>query len=256
MIKGYFVKIYDSLFSDNRFIDLVIKCGNRHKAMGMCVDAFSLAIKYWTDDENPRSLVPLEAFKNSQLEMLIDVNLAKLENNCVYVRGINKIGEERLQILEIRREIGKKGGLASAKQRQANANQLLTNCSPIGDQNQPEKKRKEKKREEIDNTLVQQVELAYNKYPRKEGKLLGIKAIIKQLTKDPSLLASYLKSVDNYAAICHNSGTDKKYIKLFSTFCNKDCWPDYVETKTPQKKLELKNETNGIQYFRNGVPIN
>jgi len=123
--------IDETLWSDNRYIDLVLKCGNRHMAKGMIVEAFSLAHKYWVDRKNPRQLVPKEIFLNSGLQFILDVNLAKIENNCVYVRGIRRFGDKRLELIEIRAISGSKGGLAKASNCLANANKKLANPSKL-----------------------------------------------------------------------------------------------------------------------------
>lgn len=74
----------------------------------------------------------------------------------------------------------------------------------------------------------------YKNYPRKEGKERGVQALRQQL-KSEADVETFRKAVKNYAARCEEEKTEKKFIKLFSTFCNLD-WKDYVEQEHDSKK--------------------
>lgn len=89
-----------------------------------------------------------------------------------------------------------------------------------------------------DNIYTQQIENAYLKYPRKEGKAKGIKNITKQINSDNDII-DFEKAVDNYAALCKKENTELKYIKHFSTFTNPLTWKEYVTIDAAQEKREV-----------------
>lgn len=72
--------------------------------------------------------------------------------------------------------------------------------------------------------IAQQVERVYQIYPRKEGKLRGMK-ILKSLTMGQ--LEKFEMAVKNYANSVR--GRDVQYIKQWDTFCRN--WEDYVDFK-------------------------
>ena len=61
--------------------------------------------------------------------------------------------------------------------------------------------------------------------------------ILKQIENDADI-DRFEKAVKNYAK--ENNGNDKKFIKIFSTFCNKDIWVDYIDFKP---RWSIENET-------------
>jgi hypothetical protein len=115
-VKGNFIPIYfEEASADNRFIELIMKCGNRFTARGMFDEAVYLAHKYYLDKNNPRQLIPKEAFINAGLALLLEVNLAKEKEGGIYIRGIKDIGEKRIQEHEMFIEKCSKAGKRSAK---------------------------------------------------------------------------------------------------------------------------------------------
>jgi len=90
------------------------------------------------------------------------------------------------------------------------------------------------------NIIAQQVEQLYLKYPRKEGKTKGIQKLSKEM-KTPEDLTLLEKSISNYTKVC---GTEKKYIKHFSTFAG--CWRDYLANNATQNKPKFYIEENHV----------
>lgn len=101
-----------SLYTDNRFQSLLIKLGDRHKAMGMCLDAFILAQNYWIPD---MKLIPKEAFLNSSLGFILDVGLAKETEEGIYVRGTKANFQWYFDGIQQRVEAGKKSAESRKK---------------------------------------------------------------------------------------------------------------------------------------------
>ncbi len=108
------VNVEDSLFVDERFRSLVRLLGDEDKATGMCVRAWRLALRYWSDGEK---LVPKKLWHVAGLDPLLDVDLAATDEDdpeLVYCRGtvtrLNWINEITPQ---------SKAGHASAEARRA-----------------------------------------------------------------------------------------------------------------------------------------
>ncbi len=81
------INVEDSFFSDPRFRLLVKHIGDEPKAVGLCVQAWLLAQRYWVND---RCLIPEKLWKTSGLEALTEVDLAEYREEGVYCRGSEK----------------------------------------------------------------------------------------------------------------------------------------------------------------------
>ena len=93
---------------------------------------------------------------------------------------------------------------------------------------------KVKVKKEENKELMQRIYNAYQHYPRKEGKQKGINVLSSQI-KTETDLQNFERAVKNYAEA--NRDTDRKFIKLFNSFCNKDVWPEWIEWEDPEYKL-------------------
>jgi len=83
-------------------------------------------------------------------------------------------------------------------------------------------------------------EKIYENYPRKEGKTKGILQCVNQI-KTSEHYTSLNAAVQNYAEQCRKNNTEKKFIKLFSTFMSQGSWRDYVEvTQTKPTQVITK----------------
>jgi hypothetical protein len=70
------INIEDSVFRDDRFLNLVEKTGNRYLAMGLVFGAWSLAQRYWLKHKG----VPKDKWPD-ELDVLVDVKLARTDTN-------------------------------------------------------------------------------------------------------------------------------------------------------------------------------
>lgn len=117
-------------------------------------------------------------------------------------------------------------------------------------------KNKNKNRNRIklkkDNTNLERSEFDFEKiyaeYPRKEGKKKGFEKLRKIIT-DPAIFSNVMQSVINYAAICKRDGTERKYIKHFSTFIGE--WEDFLEV--PDIKDPLLEFFEGSQICEDSI---
>lgn len=100
------INIEDSLFKDARFIDLCIFYGDKAKALGVITWAFVVAQKFYLSEESAR-LIPLSEWKRQQCDdKLIEIGLAEMRPEGVYVSG----SETQFAWLIQKQEAGKKGG--------------------------------------------------------------------------------------------------------------------------------------------------
>lgn len=78
------INIEDSLYRDDRFLNLVAKVGNVYMAKGMVLTAFTLAQNYWLKHKS----IPIDAWPGD-LQALIDCRLAEVcpKGTSVYVKG-------------------------------------------------------------------------------------------------------------------------------------------------------------------------
>ena len=93
-------------------------------------------------------------------------------------------------------------------------------------------------------------------YPRKEGRAKGVQKAIIQIKNDADL-KWFTQAVQNYKAHVEQTGTEKQYIKHFSTFVgSKDSpeWRDWIDHYCDkqgclrQKRNETQEETIGRLY--------
>lgn len=103
------INIEDSLFKDGPYLDLIIKIGSRHAALGAFVEACIIAQEFYLNEETER-MIPLSEWKRRKaVDYIIDVGLAELkgnQNQYVYLRG----SEKQFAWLLQRKNAGDKGG--------------------------------------------------------------------------------------------------------------------------------------------------
>jgi hypothetical protein len=94
----------------------------------------------------------------------------------------------------------------------------------------------------------------YNRYPRKQGKTVGFKRLRNAL-KSPQDVADFGVAVDRYRSHCESQQTDKKFIKLFSTFVSE--WRDWLDPETGTtsgvKKKSVAEEWLAEQLAKEGA---
>lgn len=104
------VNIEDSLYRDNRFIELYIKLGSLETALGALIRVWSVAQKFYLLDDRR---IPIEEWKKQKLnDSVIDVGLAENVNGRVRVAG----SDEQFKWLAQRVDAGRKGGQSKGKQ--------------------------------------------------------------------------------------------------------------------------------------------
>jgi hypothetical protein len=93
------INIEDSIFTDPKYLNLLIKVGDQYKALGLIVTAFKLAQTHWLKTQS----IPAENWPKD-LDILIDCGLAeKLEAGSIYVKG----SKEQFNWLVQKSEAGK-----------------------------------------------------------------------------------------------------------------------------------------------------
>ncbi len=99
------INIEDSLLTSKRFEKLMLKLGSKRAALGVVVEAWIVAQRYWkTNDEG----IPRAVWDREELaQELIDSDLAEDRGDFIYVRG----SKDHFGWLRKCSEAGKKGGL-------------------------------------------------------------------------------------------------------------------------------------------------
>jgi len=175
--------------------------------------------------------------ENKIFDYLFNCNLLVKNDNVFYSESLKNRMFKLDEIKEKRRIAGSKGGKAKArpKQTKANAKQMLS------DKIRKEEIRKEEnivKKKNKQLLTSEEVEEIYSFYPRKEGKANGIKKLLK-LKEGETTKEIIIEKVKQYAKAV--SDRDKKFIAIFSTWCNGESWNDEYETQPEQtKKPEIK----------------
>lgn len=85
------INIEDSLFKDSRFVELTLKLGDRHRALGAVLEAFMVAQEFYLDLTTNR-MIPLKEWKKRKLcDAVMDSGLAELrDGELIYVSGSEK----------------------------------------------------------------------------------------------------------------------------------------------------------------------
>lgn len=103
------INVEDSLFRDNRFLKLTIKTGSVPLALGLLIQAWIVAQKFYLTDSQT---IPLDHWKAQELsDLLIEVGLAEIVGDGVRMKG----AEAQFGWLKHRAEAGRKGGQTKAK---------------------------------------------------------------------------------------------------------------------------------------------
>lgn len=112
----------------------------------------------------------------------------------------------------------------------------LTNNRPASDQQvttPKEYKKENKERNNISsNKLPDEFDELWEMYPRKEGKKKAKDAYIRA-RKNGTSFEDVMNGIRNYQNHIEQTGIDRKYIKMGSTYFNGRCWEDRFETSDP-----------------------
>jgi hypothetical protein len=234
------INIEDSIFKDQRFINLMFKLGSLEMALGSLVRAWMLAQKWFL---SPEKMIPISDWKTQGIkDEIIEVGLATQIGEKIRLSG----SDAQFGWLMQCSAAGKKGGPAAAMARAENIKEserrgtsghvgsrpltLTPSPSPSPSLSQAHSQKLK--------TIAQQVERVYQElYPRKEGKTRGMKRLARQI-KNETHLAEFEKAVRNYAEKCE--GRDTEYIKQFSTFASE--WREWIDVPKEKSWLDQKME--------------
>ena len=271
------INIDDIFWSDPRHAELILKIGDRDKAIGVRLQAIRIAQRFWCPDKQP---IPFYVWEDLQLSnYLLEVRLViKLENGY-YVKGSEEYFDWYEKGTEQRSLAGKKSALAR-KEKYGTAQPLsnetrtdsngLERRSVILERAEPSsssssssylskvdsgvniirKEYKNHRDKQVCSTNVERVnfnfEYLYKKYPRHQGKQRGIE-ICKRITKSNDTYQKISNAIDAYQAYTIREKIETKYIKQFSTFMN--VWEEWLDpltgtslTKPTVKLISLASE--------------
>jgi hypothetical protein len=118
------INIEDSLFRDERYLDLVAKMGCKYKALGIVTSSFILAQKTWLKSES----IPQKAWPKD-MNILIELELAEVqEDGSIYIKGSRK----QFDWLRQKQKAGKK---SAQKRAQRKSTHVESRCD-ISNENQ------------------------------------------------------------------------------------------------------------------------
>lgn len=100
----------------------------------------------------------------------------------------------------------------------------------------------------IEKKLRFNFEAIYQEYPRKDGKQQGLR-ICKARIKNQEDYDKLLCAVRRYRAQCDREGTEKQFIKHFSTFMFGDKWKDWLEPDAGTSTVVAAGETDWSKVF-------
>lgn len=126
------INIEDSLLKDDKFTDLCIKLGSRILGLGVILEAFILAQKHYTNEENERLIPLIEWDRKKDLHILIDVGFAEKRGSGIYVKGSNECFKWLIQ----RSEAGK-ASAASKRIKQQKKSTVVQRDSTSINETQP-----------------------------------------------------------------------------------------------------------------------
>jgi len=105
------INLEDSVFKDNRFIELVMRTGSMRNALGSLIEVWIVAQRHWFPNRSP---IPKEEWAKHKLDhAVIEAGLAVMTEAGVQVCG----AEEHFAWMFAHHEKSRKGGLASAEAR-------------------------------------------------------------------------------------------------------------------------------------------
>jgi hypothetical protein len=229
------INIEDSLFKEKAFEKLMFKLGSKRLALGALVESFALAQEYYLKSEN--HLIPIDAWNREEIGFeLIECGFAHVEGDFVRVRG----AETQFNWLVKCQKSGIKGGINSGKSRRSKGPEGFPRV-PKGSEPSSSSSSSKEVNTNINtknNTVVQSgprkatpetnfdFESIYQNYPLHKGKTEGFKRCRSQI-KTIDDFNNLKQAVEKYKTICVRDGTEKRYIKHFSSFMSS--WKDWLD---------------------------
>ena len=253
------INIEDSLFKDPGFTDLAIKVQSRTLALGMIVEGFMLAQKWYLEIENDRLIPAREWAKFRYREELVEHGFAEVREGGVYVRG----SEDQFSWLVQRQEAGRKGGLAKSHKNEmkvAVASGRLAGRSgakpltPTLTLSQEDNKNYVPSDEGTSKAGGGwDLEAIYQQYPKRKGQMkkgAGM-ARLKSLVKSEADYELAMKAVTGYRAFIAADGKfGTEFVKMFSSFWDsRGDWKEFAERKSSSIEVtdDLIQQAMGVR---------
>jgi hypothetical protein len=123
--------------ADARFKALVRKLRNEREAIGLMIDLWEVAQKYWGRD---RSLIPKKVFTLGDFGAAVEVGFAEEQDDGFYVRGAG----EHFEWLASKRDSASAGGRASAAARKKKYGSAVPANAPYNSPQETEAKSKQR----------------------------------------------------------------------------------------------------------------
>lgn len=253
------LNIEDDLWKDGRFLRLAVRVGDHFKAVGMVVMAWSVAQKYWLNGERP---IPRPVFDRELDPVLIEMELAEVSaEGDVYIRG----SREQFAWLVQRREAGRSGGLRSGKTRletikeKTKRNEAEASGTKRGEPSYSLSISEEEKNvgSATPPDAPYDFETLYRIYPKRGkdmGKRGGMDKLRSQITS-PAKYDDFARAVKNYSAHCAKEKRKDpgwRFSKMWSSFCARNFWPDWVDQQEAQPPAEEYRENTWEQALGGG----
>jgi hypothetical protein len=224
------INIEDNLFKKAAWAELVMKTGDRSKAVGDLYWAWATAQEYWFPEKQP---IPIEVWKRERLnDHIINCGFAELREDGVYMHG----SESQFAWLFQRQEAGKNSAerrkekklKSTAVQRPLTAVERPTSSSSFSSSFSKDLELSSKKPK---NDLFQKThfdfEALYKGYPRKDGgKSKGMEICATQI-KSQKDYDDLQTAIQNYTGLV--AGRKTKHILLFKTFMSE--WRDFIDVR-------------------------
>lgn len=214
--------------------------GNKREADGLALEAWKLSQEFWGSG---RRKVPLFIFKEiKNHEYLLDVDLAIIQGNTVYVRGTKSFHEW----YAVSKESASKGGKSKGKDAKRNSSEFQADAKSLySSLSSLSSSLKEPKTNmcDSDESHVFDFELIYKSYPKRLGASNKGKGIIKlkRLIKSQQNFDDALNAVTCYKKHCDDTKkTGTELVKMFSTFFDSNGdWREWVNFKSEIKRASV-----------------
>lgn len=240
------INFEDKLWFDPR-LELLIKRIGKFEAVGVLCCFWRLAQIYWTDKENPCSLIPEKAFNLAHFpaDVLFECEFAERREGGIYAKG----AEKNFEWVFKKRESGKKGGLAKAKQVVAGAKQMLSKSKqtlPSSSFSSSFSNNKENTLGSVEpHTDFGFEEELQNNYPKRNGSQRKQQALntLKRKIKTKEEYAEFCTALRNYRDWCDREGkTGTEFVLQMTTWANN--WREWLvlpdnKNNKPKKVLDF-----------------
>lgn len=244
------INIEDSVYRDQRFLDLCISYQCKFRALGALVALWSIGQDYWKRD---RALIPKDKWAQQRLPVeLIELGFVIEKTHGFEVDG----AENHFAWLVQKVNAGKKGGSSKnnnlepsgAKRSQAQPNEskpLTLTLTPTLTQNKNNNAQRKRRACPFSRADFEKV---YDLYPRKEGKSKGLDKCKTEIKTDADYQALG-EAVSRYKAHCEAEAIEPRFIKHFATFMGS--WRDWLDDDVG--KSTIKNGKSWEEEFLEGV---